>query len=574
MNIAFTVTGSGPPLVYMAGPVWSTLGGRAAIPAWRAFDERLEQSFQVIRYDSRGCGLSTRTIESLDLAALVKDVEAIVEKLQLEQYFIYAEFDSGPAAITLAHRYPDRVRRLVLWCTWARSLDVLDKDAWSALNLLVEQNLQLYLETVAQGFVSGTGLDARAVVQASLPGIEVKSLKVALESSWFYDVSELLGDLACPCLVLHRQGLFFPVEQSARLAAAIPNGHLIVLPGAGGVPWAGEIGPVVDAIEGFLLPDRVDAPPVPSAFRTILFTDLVGHTEMMSRLGDSKGRDVLREHERITRNVLKQHGGTEVKTMGDGFMASFGSVTKAVECAIALQRAFAERNRGVGTRPPDVGARRPFSRDDAASDIDASSSDRDFANRNASPQTPPPTSNATSSPEPPEPLNVRVGLNAGEPIEENGDLFGATVILASRIAAKASGGEILVADTVRGCAPARGFYLPTVGTSSARWLRGAGAGVARSAGGNNDRPTARSVHHYKRWRQHRLGRNGSRACAAPLPADPVHPCAGGDCNARGPHTRRYPGRFACLYSTHAALECPSVKSQAYPPKRIFWMPRQ
>ena len=78
--------------------------------------------------------------------------------------------------------------------------------------------------------------------------------------------------------------------------------------------------------------------------------------------------------------------------MGDGFMASFGSVTKAVECAIALQRAFAER-------------------------------------------------------ESDEPLNVRVGINAGEPIEEDGDLFGATVILASRIAAKAEGAEILVADT-------------------------------------------------------------------------------------------------------------------------------
>ena len=141
-----------------------------------------------------------------------------------------------------------------------------------------------------------------------------------------------------------------------------------------------------------------------SAFRTILFTDLVGHTEMMSRLGDERGRDVLREHERITREVLKANGGTEVKTMGDGFMASFGSVTKAVECAIALQRAFA---------------------DDASG----------------------------------EPLNVRVGLNAGEPIEEDGDLFGATVILASRIAAKADGGEILVADTVRGLCSGKGFLF-------------------------------------------------------------------------------------------------------------------
>ncbi len=97
-----------------------------------------------------------------------------------------------------------------------------------------------------------------------------------------------------------------------------------------------------------------------ATFRTVLFTDLVGHTEMMSRLGDERGREVLRRHETITREVLKSHGGTEVKTMGDGFMASFGCVTKAVECAVGLQRAFAEQEG--------------------------------------------------------EPLSVRVGLNAGEPI--------------------------------------------------------------------------------------------------------------------------------------------------------------
>jgi len=138
----------------------------------------------------------------------------------------------------------------------------------------------------------------------------------------------------------------------------------------------------------------------------VLFTDIVGHTEMMQRLGDARGRDVLREHERITRDLLKQHGGAEVKTMGDGFLASFGSVTAAMECAIALQRAFAVHTESM-----------------------------------------------------PEPLHVRVGLNAGEPIEEDGDLFGATVILASRIAAKAGAGEILVPDTVRGLLSGKGFMF-------------------------------------------------------------------------------------------------------------------
>jgi len=133
---------------------------------------------------------------------------------------------------------------------------------------------------------------------------------------------------------------------------------------------------------------------------------------MMQRLGDERGRDVLREHERITRATLKQHGGAEVKTMGDGFMASFGSVTKAMDCAIALQRAFAARN------DVDVGA------------------------QPAAPAQP-----GTAAPR--TPLSIRVGLNAGEPIEEDGDLFGSTVILASRIAAKAAAGEILIPEPLR-----------------------------------------------------------------------------------------------------------------------------
>ena len=92
--------------------------------------------------------------------------------------------------------------------------------------------------------------------------------------------------------------------------------------------------------------------------------------------------------------------------MGDGFMASFGSVSKGVECAIALQRAFAQHN--------ETGE---------------------------------------------EPLSVRVGLNVGEPIEDGGDLFGATVIMAARIAAKAEGGEILVANAVRELSAGKGFLF-------------------------------------------------------------------------------------------------------------------
>jgi class 3 adenylate cyclase/pimeloyl-ACP methyl ester carboxylesterase len=144
--------------------------------------------------------------------------------------------------------------------------------------------------------------------------------------------------------------------------------------------------------------------------QVVLFTDLVGHSEMMSRLGDMKGRAVLSEHEDLTRDVLKRYGGVEVKSMGDGFMAAFDSATGAVGCAVALQEAFATRNR------------------------DAS-----------------------------EHLSIRVGLNIGEPISDDDDLFGTAVILASRIANEARADEILVPDALRHLLAGKPFTLENRG---------------------------------------------------------------------------------------------------------------
>ena len=110
------------------------------------------------------------------------------------------------------------------------------------------------------------------------------------------------------------------------------------------------------------------------------------------------------------REALKAHGGSEVKTMGDGFMASFSSATKALECSIALQQAFAEHNESAE-----------------------------------------------------EPIMVRIGLNAGEPIAEDEDLFGTAVNEAARITAAAEGGEILVPDVVRQLVKGKDFLFADVG---------------------------------------------------------------------------------------------------------------
>jgi class 3 adenylate cyclase len=201
------------------------------------------------------------------------------------------------------------------------------------------------------------------------------------------------------------------------VAARIPNSELVLLDGESLLPYVGDMEAVTGAIDAFLgipVPEtstpRTDAPPPAASLATILFTDVEGSTALTQRLGDAAAREVLREHERITREALRAYGGSEVKTMGDGFMASFSSATRALECAIAIQR---NMEQGTG-------------------------------NMNA--------------------VRVRIGLNAGEPIAEDdpegrGDLHGTAVITAARIASLASGGEILVSDVVRQLVAGKGFLF-------------------------------------------------------------------------------------------------------------------
>jgi class 3 adenylate cyclase len=143
-----------------------------------------------------------------------------------------------------------------------------------------------------------------------------------------------------------------------------------------------------------------------SGFRVIMFTDMEGSTNITQRLGDDAAMVLLRRHDSITRTALDAYQGSEVKHTGDGIMASFGSVTNSLSCSIAIQRAIAAHNQ------------------EAAAD---------------------------------DGFLVRIGIAAGEPVTEQGDMFGAAVQLAARLCSSASAGEICLTDTLRGLAIGKRF---------------------------------------------------------------------------------------------------------------------
>jgi class 3 adenylate cyclase len=345
---------------------------------------------------------------------------------QLESAALVYPFHAAKIAVEYAAAQPARVTALVLW---AANLDAAVSRLGTPVTDILKAALRLGHEAYASLFaVITVGLEAHAnaawyarwVCEASNLDDSIR-VDAAIHA---HDSREAASRVRTPTLFASRRLPFYnlgrPSPEMIRAHRALTTHIATTVPGAqsasfdGSSTWISGDEFVTGRIPKFLHEILAKGDPqgsesgAPTAggTRTVLFTDIVGHTEMMQRLGDTRGRDVLREHERITRETLKAHGGAEVKTMGDGFMASFGSVTSAMECAIALQRAFASHTESM-----------------------------------------------------PEPLHVRVGLNAGEPIEEDGDLFGAMVILASRIAAKAGAGEILVPDTVRGLLSGKGFMF-------------------------------------------------------------------------------------------------------------------
>jgi class 3 adenylate cyclase len=231
------------------------------------------------------------------------------------------------------------------------------------------------------------------------------------------DVSALLAAIRPPTLILDRRSSWVGRDGGRETASMLPQAQLVFVEG-NSLPTIGPAEPMARAIDAFLGDVEQAEPAMPpgsGALRTILFTDVEGSTSLTARLGDHDARAVLREHERLVREALRAHGGAEVKTLGDGFMAAFGSARQALACATAIQRAATAH---------------------AASGASA--------------------------------VRVRIGLNAGEPIAEDADLFGTAVNLAARIADAATGGEILVANVVRELAAGKGFVFEDRGELSLR----------------------------------------------------------------------------------------------------------
>ncbi len=433
VRIAYATRGSGPVLVKAAN--WlSHLEFDVETPVWRHWIEELSHGRRLVRYDERGCGLSDWDVQDFGVEPWVRDLEAVVEATGLERFPLLGISQGGPVAMTYAVRHPGRVSRLILYGSYARGWrhrsspeEIEESETLIKLSGLGwGRDSPAYRHIFSEAFSPGASPEHLASFD-ELQRVSTSAANAVrfMEAFGRIEVSDVLSSLDLPTLVIHARGdQRVPFEEGRRLAAVIRGARFVALDTPNHLMLAQEPAwaAFMREVNRFLA-EEPGAPvvparprPQPGALRTILFTDLEGHTAMMSRLGDARGRELLREHERLTRAALAAHDGTEVKTMGDGFLASFGSAQQALECAIALQRTIAQS--------PVLG-REPG-------------------------------------------LKVRCGVNAGEPIAEDDDLFGATVNAAARIAGQARGGEVLVADVVRQLVAGKEFLFADRGEALLR----------------------------------------------------------------------------------------------------------
>ncbi len=187
-------------------------------------------------------------------------------------------------------------------------------------------------------------------------------------------------------MVSQSEGRYVGPRVVARIAGAIPDAQLITLHGRSNHWWDHP----KDLIRILCGPQAADAG---DDLRVVCFTDLAASTATTQRLGDAAAQDVVRAHNDIVRAALAAHSGHEVKHTGDGIFASFPAASNALDCAQAIQRAVAD------LANPDLG--------------------------------------------------VKIGLNAGEPIAEEDDLYGTAVQIAARVTDQAAAGEIVVTNVVR-----------------------------------------------------------------------------------------------------------------------------
>jgi class 3 adenylate cyclase len=359
-------------------------------------------------FDKRGTGLSDRVDELPTMEQRMDDARAVMDAVGFQRAAVLGISEGGSLAAIFAATYPERCAALILYGAYARFAQ------W----IPTAEALQAFFVYVDSDWGSGNSMprfapsrqnDAafkqwwgRFERSGGSPSAVMKLQRMNSE----IDIAGILPTIRVPTLVIHRTNdPCVTVEGGRELARLIPGARLIEISGEDHLPYVGDnVDQIADLIGEFVTGSAPLAI-VDRVLTTVLFTDIVSSTEQASAVGDQRWRDLLRSHDNEVRRELRRFRGSEVKSLGDGFLATFDGPARAIRCALAIHEVM-----------------RPLG------------------------------------------LAIRMGMHTGEVDLGEGDVRGIAVHIASRIVGLTEPGQLLVSRTVKDLVVGSGICFEDFGT--------------------------------------------------------------------------------------------------------------
>ena len=398
LHIAYQAAGEGPvDLIWVPTWIWQ-IEHVWEEPSITRLLERFASFARVVMFDRRGSGLSDPVAGAPTLEEQMDDVVAVMDAVGSEQAAVIAFLEAGAMASLFAATHPERTRALILYEATPRMTKAPDYD-WA----LSREERDGHLESMRASWGDGSRVAALSRDSsgnqrfrewagqlerlAASPGTALAFYRMHNE----IDVRPVLASIQAPTLVMHRPAdPYIDVRHSRYLAEHIPGARYLELPGNDTLPFAGDTDAMLDEIEEFLTGAR-HAPDPERILATVMFADIVDSTQRAASMGDRRWRAVLEGLEGLVMSELRRFRGRPVKSMGDGFLATFDGPARGIQCATSIREA-------------------------------ASSSYG---------------------------LEVRTGLHTGEIELIGDDVGGIAVHIGARVGAIAGAGEVLVSGTVK-----------------------------------------------------------------------------------------------------------------------------
>ncbi len=397
ISIAYQVVGSGPiDLVIVPG--WlSNIELFWEEPNIVRFFEKLTTFSRLILFDKRGTGLSDRGTDAATLEERMDDVRAVLDAVGSTRAALLGYSEGGTMSTLFAATYPDRIAALITIGSYARRLRSDDYPYFTTR--------EEALKAVAAAEADWGGpvwIDVRLPSVANDPIIRqwwARYLRMSASASAAaalqrmnleIDVRHILPSIRVPTLILHSKAdRAIPVGAGRHMAEHIPNAKFVEIDATDHLPFYDKADEFLHHIATFLTGGST--PQIfESRVSTLMFTDIVGSTRMAVEKGNARFADLLEAHHAAVRSEFSRYRGEEIRTAGDGFVASFDGPARAIRCALAIEKSLAARG-----------------------------------------------------------IVCRIGLHTGECEVRQGQLHGIALNIAARIAAFASPGSVFVSQTVK-----------------------------------------------------------------------------------------------------------------------------